>query len=816
MSAELTPFQQKAEGALEALNQSANSGFLAEINEILARGAVRAADDVDGLPDAGSGDASQAVRGRRAPGIDLGVGDRADRCGVPGQTLSMAEVLAVLGYHGEEFIAVCCRPISDVFRAQVTTARQAGEVAGEVSERACVWFSPNATTGPVRQGGRRGDEGDVTRWAATPLDLDVETGGFADIAEAEAFIDALSTAIGTRPTVVIHSGHGLQPIWAVSDGYLDDEQAWEATYRLTRRFGRWAAEEAMNLYGAKLDTVSDLSRLVRVPGTMNWKDPQHPVPTSAVRDTGRPLTVKEIEDFLDRVSAVEIESDQPVFGEIVSDCEAWDFGTEDCAYVQAMVPAWGQESDRPTAGRHQWAMKRAVKLASAYRLGCITEDGLIAALEALEAYLTYWCLEVGDHRPLHYDEIGGAFRGAMSKVQTFTHERVRRELGDHRHPQRAEESCDSVASFDEAVNARLHRLRVEEAARQLFAREKTDPAAPFDAGLLADFQGQPLDQLWRIGDLLPADGSMLVVAQRKAGKTTLMLNLARCLLTGELFLGRFSCRKATGKVAILNYEVGGHQLAAWARGVGVPEDGLVLANVRGRRNPLAHEEDRRTLAALLRDQGVETVIVDPFGQAFTGKNQNDAGEVDTWLKDLGIFTRTEVGARDIILTAHAGWNGERSRGSSALEGWADSVVTLTFGSDQRSRYLRAIGRDVGVDEDLLSFDPGTRLMAMTGVGSRKQATRVSKAQDLIQPVCDAVRDKPGASATEVVNSVRALRNDGAVTIAFQDNDVRKAIAAAVEQGLLRREELGPGKPIKHYLVDPVQPQSGADPAGRAS
>lgn len=362
----------------------------------------------------------------------------------------------------------------------------------------------------------------------------------------------------------------------------------------------------------------------------------------------------------------------------------------------------------------------------------------------------------------------------------------------------------------------LYRLRVEKEARLRLAREGIDPAPPFDAGLLGEVLNRPEGMFWRIQGLLPADAALLIVAQRKTGKTTLILNLCRSLLTGEAFLGRFSCCVVSGTVAILNYEVGGAQLAKWAASVGIPVDRLLLVNLRGRRNPLTYDEDRRLLAALLRDQGVETLIVDPFGQAFHGKSQNDAGEVGAWLAGLDVFARSEVGARDVILTAHAGWNGERTRGSSALEGWADSVVTMTFGHDNETRYLRAIGRDVGVDEDRLSFDPETRLMAMTGGGSRRQATRVSKAETLVQPVCDVVRDNPGVSTGDLVDAVRALRNDGVVTIAFQDNDVRKAVNAAVVQGLLRREELGPGKPTKHFPADPVQAQSSDNEVGRTS
>ena len=372
------------------------------------------------------------------------------------------------------------------------------------------------------------------------------------------------------------------------------------------------------------------------------------------------------------------------------------------------------------------------------------------------------------------------------------------------------------ARYEQDVAKALHRMRVEKEARLRLAGEGVDPAPPFDAGLLVDILDRPEEPRWRINDLMPANGGLLVVAQRKTGKTTLMLNLARCLLTGELFLNRFGCQMVTGKVGILNFEVAGAQLATWAKKVSVPEDRLVLVNLRGRRNPLTHEEDRHLLAELLREQDVESLIVDPFGQAFGGKSQNDAGEVGAFLASLDVFARSEAGARDVILTAHAGWNGERTRGSSALEGWADSVLTMTFGADNQTRYLRAIGRDVGVDEDRISFDPETRLMAMTGGGSRKQATQVSKAETLVQPVCDVVRGKPGVSTSDLVDAVRALRHDGVVAIAFQDNDVRQAISAAVAQGVLRREELGPGKPTKHYPVGPVQVQEDAEGVGRAS
>jgi hypothetical protein len=102
--------------------------------------------------------------------------------------------------------------------------------------------------------------------------VDVKEKAFTDLGQAQEFIGLLSGMIGTRPTVVIYSGHGLQPIWTLEDTVLGDEATWDKAYRLSRRFGRLATHVAWTRFRANLDTVADLSRVLRVPGTCNHKD----------------------------------------------------------------------------------------------------------------------------------------------------------------------------------------------------------------------------------------------------------------------------------------------------------------------------------------------------------------------------------------------------------------------------------------------------------------------------------------------------------------------------------------------------------------
>ncbi len=359
----------------------------------------------------------------------------------------------------------------------------------------------------------------------------------------------------------------------------------------------------------------------------------------------------------------------------------------------------------------------------------------------------------------------------------------------------AEQAADLHARL---VREELRRLRAQRDARAILAAEGRT-RDPFDAGTLAEVLGRPEDPAARVESLIPWQASTLVVAQRKTGKTTWSLNLARCLVTGEPFLGSMDVRPiaADAKVGLLNFEVSAAQLARWAHECGVPAERLYLVNLRGRRNPLTDAEDRANLAGLLRAQRVESLIVDPFGRAYSGESQNDAGQVGSWLIALDEFARTDVGALDVILTAHAGWNGERSRGSSALEDWADAVITLTRDEDTGERFMRAIGRDVDLGEDRLDFDPVTRLLRLSGDGSRRDGVAARHLADLVQAVLAIVAKDGPLNGTQVAQRLRAA------DVPHQKGEHVKALRQAVEDGTLRVEAGHRGAKVYHRNTPPT-------------
>lgn len=328
-------------------------------------------------------------------------------------------------------------------------------------------------------------------------------------------------------------------------------------------------------------------------------------------------------------------------------------------------------------------------------------------------------------------------------------------------------------------------LKVRDAARRMLAEENSPPRTPLadDSGTLADMLRLPQMQ-WRIDRLLPDQGRMIVVAARKTGKTTLLGNITRSLLTGQPLLGRLDVRKTSGTVTVLNYEVSGRQLADWFDDLLVPHDTCHLVNLRGRRNPLADDTGRAELVELLTRIGTEVLVVDPFGRAYTGDDQNSAGSVAAWLGTLDQIA-TEAGCSEIVMAVHAGWGDTgRARGSSALEDWPDTIIAMSS-DDDGTRYLSAEGRDVDIDEDALTYDHATRSLALTGTGGRKAAKHEKLLADVVEQIVEHVTDHPGAT----INDLAEALGRGKQTIA-------EASDRAVNRARLHVKK--DGRALRHY------------------
>jgi RecA-family ATPase len=234
--------------------------------------------------------------------------------------------------------------------------------------------------------------------------------------------------------------------------------------------------------------------------------------------------------------------------------------------------------------------------------------------------------------------------------------------------------------------------------------------------------------------------------------------------------------------------------------MGVPGDRMFVFNVRGCENPLLTEAGRFDLAQKIKEQRGAVLIVDPFGRAFAGE-QNDASQVAPWLVNLDQVAEMS-GCSEMLLTAHAGWNGERARGSSALEDWPDAIVTMRKDSE-KNRWLKADGRDVDIEEMMLIWNETTRTYSpssATPVSARERAITM-----LADEIVKHVKAVPGMNMTELTAS---LKNDG---VTYQKGNLAPAREQAEMRKQIRTEPKGKGLalfPVDLYVVAPPAASDG--------
>ena len=109
-----------------------------------------------------------------------------------------------------------------------------------------------------------GKASDVARYTST-LWADVDAKAHSDSKQA-SLMSLIDYAI--PPAVVVDSGHGYHAYW-VLDSFIPIDKACNIMRGIARQ--------------VKGDHVYDAPRILRLPGTQNWKDPDHPLPVRVLR-----------------------------------------------------------------------------------------------------------------------------------------------------------------------------------------------------------------------------------------------------------------------------------------------------------------------------------------------------------------------------------------------------------------------------------------------------------------------------------------------------------------------------------------------------
>jgi hypothetical protein len=344
-----------------------------------------------------------------------------------------ALLLGALGHRDGEFTSLLYKDRAEKRHTAVKAPADVFAAISKIPTDANVFFGVNPVSGPVRTNSGRGTEADVTRLAGLWCDLDIKKGACASLDVARAIVANLSTRLGTRPSVIVESGHGLHAYWPITDGAISEKFTTGQARALVKRWGRLVEVEAQNLH-ARADTVFDLVRMLRVPGTFNNKirgNGAEPIPAVAYTDTGGPLSVAEIDERLRELGVVQEDGDDTADVKEINPPQHWRFGPDTHGYVAKIIDDIPGDGPETGGGRHQWVLKQAVRLACAYMHGCISETDWRRAQKLLDARLCELRAATGETVPKY--EVPAAFGWAVKKAATKTAEAAREDLGGDVH-----------------------------------------------------------------------------------------------------------------------------------------------------------------------------------------------------------------------------------------------------------------------------------------------------------------------------------------------------------------------------------------------
>jgi AAA domain/Toprim domain len=359
------------------------------------------------------------------------------------------------------------------------------------------------------------------------------------------------------------------------------------------------------------------------------------------------------------------------------------------------------------------------------------------------------------------------------------------------------------ARHAQRVQAELDQLRVRDEAKRALAAEQRNKLAPPEMLTLRERLARPRPpKQWRISEWQPAGSRVMLVAQFKAGKTTMTGNLARCLVDGDLWLGRHNVTTVDGSVVILDFEMNADQIDDWLRDQRVRnDDKIVVVPMRGQAAAfdILDGKTRTEWADRLRACGASYLIVDclrPILDAIGLDEHREAGRFlvafDTLLAETGIG--------DAVIVHHMGHSDERSRGDSRIRDWPDVEWRLVRQDDDPAspRYVFAYGRDVDISETQLAYSRETRHLTLAG-GSRKDVAARVALPDILVTLEEA--DGP-LSGRQVEDRMAGSEHT--------QRAVRQALKLGVRLGSIVTEP-GPKRSILHSKVPSVSVRQSASP-----
>ena len=211
----------------------------------------------------------------------------------------------------------------------------------------------------------------------------------------------------------------------------------------------------------------------------------------------------------------------------------------------------------------------------------------------------------------------------------------------------------------------------------------------------------------------------------------------------------------------------------------------------------AWDELVRTATEECRASGAGLLVIDTFSHwaGLADDHENDAGPVQAAMRH--VVGATNAGLA-VVLVVHrrkaGGRNGLGIRGSSALAGTADAIVTLDRDGDVCGRMLEVESRWESPAARRVERDPaGNWHVADRPSRPGPARSAVADIESDVNRVVDVIREHPGCGSRELRRLMGGVGTDR----------LKAAVTAAIEQGRIRNE--GTARSCRYVALGGVSP-----------
>lgn len=664
------------------------------------------------------------------------------------------------------------------------------------------------------------EKGDIGSIRAIIWDIDLPgRNGDADLAALRNDLN-LKFHAALPPTMLVESGGGYQPIWKLKDKLLlsDDKEQRDAQRLMVEAQGRGVRE----MFGG--DSVHDINRILRLPGTLN-------VPNASKRARGR----------ISRNAALVPQDVFPVYSLatladhiLPSEKSAKEHGADQDEYVRAARTiieetelAYGFDNlPHALQDRFKSAYSAPPRLASLWAgdesalLGSdASGSGWRRSLVKMLARDRTHDFGAGEYAQLAYAWPILAEK-ANHPLQEMDDEDLFRQLardwGREGHTETRQYVIDQWFDYDIA----------SQQSEQLF------PTAPraangqyFEVVSIEELEARPPAQ-WLIGRHIPKQSVGFLAGTPGAGKTFLAIDIGLSIAYGRPdWHGDDISSEDDGVVVYVSGE-GGYALSArisaWRTRYSekAPTDRFWLIEQPVN---MTRAEDIEKLEKTLSDRlkrPIAAIFIDTLSRVIPGADENNQADMSRFIHacdKLKLRFRCAV-----VCIHHMNSGGAHMRGSTTLAGGADFIFTLSKFGNGKARKLECAKMKDGPDDwkDLYSFEtqPTTSdqvslvPVRISGNSQNNGGLTPSKSERIFEAIAQAANDgRPWALSKQSKQRCASLRMQE--DFQMDREDAEEALQLWVNSGIIAEVMINPKKKLRGLQI--TQRQSHAAEANDA-